>query len=117
MGFQRGEVRRGGTGISGVLDEVTAHCKSCSFFFFFVRFELTNEFFIGDGAAGGNLGFFNEPDGVSALDAGAHTLCEAAEFVGGGVAPVYFVVGVGDELAVLECAAAGFVVHAMGEVV
>ncbi len=115
MGFECGEVSGWRACIVGIVYQVSSHGKSRAFFFFFMGFELTNEFSVRDGATSGDVGFANEFDGVGAFDAGTDALGQAAEFVGSGVVPGLTVAGVCYELSVLQCAASGFIEDAEGE--
>ena len=81
---------RGGGHLTSVIDSVAAHSEACAVGFCFFRTYIAYKVSICDVfvAVVGNVGFADEVDSISALDAVSNTLCETTKFVGSRSVPV-----------------------------
>ena len=81
MNFCGGEVSRSCADITRILNEVSSYSESGAIWFGFVGPIGAYKSGIGGIVVGGNFGFGYKEDGISALDACANALSQAAKFI------------------------------------
>jgi hypothetical protein len=101
----------GGGHFTGVIDSVTAHGEASAVGFCLFRAYFAYKVPICDVFATvvGNVGFADESNGVSALDAVAYTLGKVTKFVGGGDGPLSLIARVLQQLVIVEEFTRGFI--------
>ena len=103
--FDGFEARRFGASLTGVIrNEVPSGRHSCTVLFILFGADGTDDSSVRHSSVCRHLVLVDEVDGVGSRDAAFEALGQATEFVGAGDEPFGLVVGVGDEVSVLELA-------------